>query len=76
MTHCMHLSGRETTRVMGAVRRGQRIKIEPGSHQSGGIGHAGSITWLKAGPRTLPPPYGDISMPSPTLGSPATLGSR
>ena len=55
MTHCMHLSGRETTRVLGAVRRGQGIKVEPGSQQSGGIAQAGLITWLKAGPRMLPP---------------------
>ena len=35
----------------------QGIKIDPGSRHLGGIAHAGSTTWLLAGPRTLPPLY-------------------
>src|SRR5271166_4218244 len=57
----MHLSGLKTTRVMRAVKRRQGIKIEPGSRRRGGIAHAGSITWLQAGARTLPPLYARLA---------------
>jgi hypothetical protein len=63
MTHRMHLPGRETTRAIRAVKLGQGTKNEPISHPLSGITHAGSVTWLQAGARTLPYLYACCATP-------------